>query len=262
LQIGLQPGNLQSAIYNLQLEEEMGTLDGKIAIVTGATAPLTGAVVPAFLAAGAAVVVVTYRREGDLAKLRERAGIASDARLSGVALDLTDEEGVARVYAAVAGQHGGIDILVNVAGGFSGGEPVHQTPWSLWQRQLDLNLKTAVLSCKAAVPHMLARGGGAIVNVGTRTATQPGANLAAYAASKRALAQLTEALAAELRDQNITANLVLPSTIDTPENRKRDPTAGGGRWVKPQEIANVILFLAGPDARIISGAAIPVYGRA
>ncbi|HJZ50538.1 MAG TPA: SDR family oxidoreductase, partial [Roseiflexaceae bacterium] len=118
-----------------------------------------------------------------------------------------------------------------------------------------------VLSCQAAVPHMLARGG-AIVNVGTRTATQPGAKLAAYAASKRAVTQLTEALAAELRDQNITANLILPSTIDTPENRKNDPTAKGGRWVKPEEIAQVILFLVGPDARIISGAAIPVYGRA
>jgi NAD(P)-dependent dehydrogenase (short-subunit alcohol dehydrogenase family) len=238
----------------------MGILDGKVAIVTGATAPLTTAVVSAFLGAGA-TVVTTYRREGDLAKLRERAGIASDARLSGVALDLTDEEAVARAYTAVAGEHGGIDILVNVAGGFAGGSPVHETAWSLWQQQLDLNVKTAVLSCKAAVPHMLGRGG-AIVNVGTRTATQPGKNLAAYAASKRAVIQLTEALAAELRDQNITANAVLPSTIDTPENRQNDPTAGGGRWVPPEQIARVILFLVGPDARIISGAALPAYGRA
>jgi NAD(P)-dependent dehydrogenase (short-subunit alcohol dehydrogenase family) len=239
---------------------KMGTLDGKVAIVTGATAPLTAAVVPALLGAGA-TVVVTYRREGDLAKLRERTG-PNDAKLSGVALDLTDEEAVTRVYADLAQQHGGLDILVNVAGGFGGGEPVHQTPWSLWQQQLDLNLKTAVLSCKAAVPHMLARGAGAIVNIGTRTATQPGTNLAAYAASKRALIQLTEALAAELRDQDITANVVLPSVIDTPENRRGDPTAGEGRWVKPEQIAQVILFLTGPDARIISGAVIPVYGRA
>jgi NAD(P)-dependent dehydrogenase (short-subunit alcohol dehydrogenase family) len=242
------------------MEDEMGILDGKIAIVTGATASLTAAVVTVFLEAGA-IVVTTYRREGDLAKLRERAGVASDARLSGVAVDLTDEEAVAHTYATVAAEHGGIDILVNVAGGFNGGSPVHETGWSLWQQQLDLNVKTAVLSCKAAVPHMLARGG-AIVNVGTRTATQPGKNLAAYAASKRAVIQLTEALAAELLDQNITANAVLPSTIDTPENRQNDPTAGGGRWVPPEQIARVILFLAGPDARIISGAALPVYGRA
>jgi NAD(P)-dependent dehydrogenase (short-subunit alcohol dehydrogenase family) len=238
----------------------MGVLDGKVAIVTGASAALSAAVVPALLGAGA-TVVVTSRRETDLPTLRERAGIAPDARLSDIQLDLTDEEAVTRAYAAVAERHGGIDILVNIAGGFGGGKPIHETAWSLWQQQLDLNLKTAVLSSKAAVPHMLARGG-AIVNVGTRTATQSGAKLAAYAASKRAVAQFTEALAAELRDQNITANLILPSTIDTPENRKNDPTAKGGRWVKPEEIAQVILFLAGPDARIISGAAIPVYGRA
>jgi NAD(P)-dependent dehydrogenase (short-subunit alcohol dehydrogenase family) len=206
--------------------------------------------------------VVTGRREGDLPQLREQANIAPDAPLSATLLDLTDEEDVTRAYTAIAGQHGGIDILVNVAGGYAGGQPVHETPWSLWQQQLDLNLKTTVLSCKAAIPHMLARGGGAIVNVGTRTATQAGAKLAAYAASKRAVTQLTEALAAELREQNITANLILPSTIDTPENRKNDPTAKGGRWVKPEEIAQVILFLAGPHARIISGAAIPVYGQA
>jgi NAD(P)-dependent dehydrogenase (short-subunit alcohol dehydrogenase family) len=238
----------------------MGVLDGKVAVITGATASLTAAVVAALLGAGA-TVVTTYRREGDLEKLRTRAGVAPDARLSGVLLDLTDEEAVARAYATVAGQHGGLDILVNVAGGFSGGSPVHETAWSLWQQQLDLNLKTAVLSCKAAVPHMLARGG-AIVNVGTRTATQSGKKLAAYAASKRAVIQLTEALAAELLDRNITSNAVLPSTIDTPENRQNDSTAGDGRWVPPEQIARVILFLAGPDARIISGAAIPVYGRA
>ncbi len=200
----------------------MGILDEKIAIITGGTGALGGVVVAALLQAGASVVT-PYRKDGELEQLREHAGIAADAKLSGMVLDLTE---------------------------------------SLWQTQLDLNLKTTVLSCKAAVPHMLARGGGAIVNVGTRTATQPGANLAAYAASKRAVIQLTEALAAELRDHRITANIIMPSTIDTPANRKGDPTAGGGRWVKPDEIARVILFLAGPDARIISGATIPVYGRA
>ncbi|MDQ2997341.1 MAG: SDR family oxidoreductase [Chloroflexota bacterium] len=233
---------------------------GKVAIITGAPAALTIAVTPALLDAGA-TVVVTYRRESDLAKLREQAGIAPDAKLSGITLDLTDEQAVTRAYADIAEQHGGIDILVNIAGGYAGGKPVHETTWSLWQQQLDLNLKTAVLSCQAAVPHMLTRGG-AIVNVGTRTATQPAAKLVAYAASKRAVTQLTEALADELREQNITANIILPSTIDTPENRQNDPSAKGGRWVKPEDIARVIVFLAGPDGRIISGAAIPVYGRA
>src|SRR4051812_36360244 len=113
----------------------MGALENKVAIVTGASAALTVAITPALLDAGA-TVVVTYRHERDLAKLREQAGIAPEAKLSGIALDLTDEEAVARAYASIAEQQGGIDILVNVAGGYAGGKPVHDTPWSLWQQQL------------------------------------------------------------------------------------------------------------------------------
>lgn len=238
----------------------MHNLDGKLAIVTGGSGGLGAAVIAALVGAGAAVVA-PHRRAGELEQLRQQAGLPATAALTGVVLDLTDEDAVTQAFADVAAQHGGVDILVNIAGGFGGGKPVHETPWSLWQQQLDLNLKTTVLACKAAVPHMLGRSG-AIVNVGTRTATQPGAKLAAYAAAKRAVVQLTEALAAELREQDITANVILPSTIDTPANRERDPTAGAGRWVKPAEIAQVIVFLAGPEARIISGASIPVYGRA
>jgi NAD(P)-dependent dehydrogenase (short-subunit alcohol dehydrogenase family) len=239
----------------------MSRLDGKVAIITGGAGALGGAVVATFLEAGA-VVVVPHQFDGDLEKLREHAHIPASAKLSGALLELTDEQAVARYYGDVARQHGGIDSLVNIAGGFGGGTPVHETAWSLWQQQLDMNLKTAVLSCAGAVPHMLARGGGAIVNVGTRTAMQPGANLAAYAASKRAVLQLTEALAAELREKNVTANAILPSVIDTPANRKGNPNGDYSRWVKPEEIARVILFLVGPHARVISGAAIPVYGRA
>ncbi|MFO7166751.1 MAG: SDR family NAD(P)-dependent oxidoreductase [Chloroflexota bacterium] len=239
----------------------MGVLDGKVAIVTGATGGLGPAVIAALLGAGAAVFA-PHRREGDLDRLRAELALPADARLSGAVLDLTDEQAVERAYGQAASDLGGIDILVNIAGGFGGGKPVAETGWDTWQHMLDLNLKTAVLSCRAAVPHLQARGGGAIVNFGTRTATQPGKNLAAYAASKRAVIQLTEALAAELRDSNITANVVLPSTIDTPDNRKSSPKADFSRWVKPEEIAKVVLFLVGPDARIISGATIPVYGRA
>ena len=239
----------------------MGQLDGKMAIVSGGAGALGGAVVKALLEAGAAVVV-PYQFEGDLEKLRERIGPPPSGKLAGALLDLTDERAVARYYGEVARPGGGLDILVNLAGGFGGGQPVHETAWSLWQQQLDLNLKTTVLSCAAAVPLLLSRGGGAIVNVGTRTATQPAAHLAAYAASKRAVLQLTEALAAELREHNVTANAILPSVIDTPSNRRSNPQDDPSRWVKPDEIARVVLFLVGPDARVISGAAIPVYGRA
>ena len=239
----------------------MSTLDGKVAIITGGAGGLGAAVVTTFLGAGARVIV-PVEKEADLATLRERARIPTSAPLGGERLELTDEAAVRAYYARVAREHGGLDVLVNLAGGFAGGEPVHETPWSVWQEQLDINLKTAVLSCAAAVPHMLTRGGGAIVNVGTRTATQPAAHLAAYAASKRAVLQLTEALAAELRDGNVTANAILPSVIDTAANRRSNPDSDYSRWVKPEEIARVILFLVGPDARVISGAAVPIYGRA
>jgi NAD(P)-dependent dehydrogenase (short-subunit alcohol dehydrogenase family) len=238
----------------------MGALDGTVAIVTGGTGGLGPAVIAALLEAGASVFA-PYRKEGDLDGLRSNLGLAQDAKLTGAIVDLTDELAVERAYAEAASVTGRLDILVNIAGGFGGGDPVHQTGWDTWQRMLDLNLKTTVLSCKAAVPHMQVRGG-AIVNVGTRNATQAGKNLAAYAASKRAVLQLTEALAAELRDSDITANAVLPSTIDTQANRDASPKADFSRWVKPEAIARVVLFLVGPDARIISGASIPVYGKA
>ena len=239
----------------------MSTLDGKVAIITGGAGGLGSAVVTAFLGAGARVIV-PVESDGDLVTLRERARIPASAPLAGERLELTDEAAVRAYYARLAREHGGLDVLVNLAGGFAGGQPAHETAWSLWQQQLDVNLKTAVVSCAAAVPHLLARGGGTIVNVGTRTATQPAGHLAAYAASKRAVLQLTEALAAELRDGNVTANAILPSVIDTPANRRANPETDYGRWVKPEELARVILFLVGPDARVISGAAIPVYGRA
>jgi NAD(P)-dependent dehydrogenase (short-subunit alcohol dehydrogenase family) len=236
------------------------TLSGKVAIVTGGTGGLGEAVVKLLLAEGAAVDV-PHRQAGDLDQLRERIGLGAAAALGGATLDLTDEGAVGAYYQQVAARHGAIHLLVNIAGGFGGGEPVHKTGWALWQQQLDMNLKTTVLSCQAAIPHMLAAGG-AIVNVSTRTATQPGANLAAYAASKRAVLQLTEALAAELRDYAITANAILPSIIDTPANRAAMPKADYSKWVTPEQIARVVRFLVGPDATIISGAAVPVYGRA
>jgi len=236
-------------------------LSGKVAIVTGGAGGLGGAVVAELLAAGAAVAV-PYHREGELEALHERLGLAQDAPLYGELLDLTDEAAVTAYYAQVATALGGIDILVNSAGGFGGGKPVHEAGWAIWQQQLELNLKPTVLSCAAATPHLIARGGGAIVNLGSRTATQSGARLAAYAASKRAVLQLTEALAAELRDNEITVNSVLPSTIDTPANRRDNPKADFSRWVSPEAIARVVLFLVGPDARIISGAHLPVYGKA
>jgi NAD(P)-dependent dehydrogenase (short-subunit alcohol dehydrogenase family) len=234
---------------------------GKTAIVTGGAGALGAAVVEAFLSEGARVAV-PIRRAGELDRLRQQLALDPEAPLSGAVVDLTDETAIAEYAQSVAEDRGGLDILVNAAGGFGGGKPVHETPWSVWQQQLDVNLKTSVLTSKAAVPHMLKRGGGSIVNVSSRPATQDGKDIAAYAAAKRAILQLTDAMAAELRESNITVNAVLPSVIDTPANRQAMPKADFSRWAPPGEIAGVILFLAGPQARIISGAHLPVYGRA
>ncbi|MFV9505591.1 MAG: SDR family NAD(P)-dependent oxidoreductase [Oscillochloridaceae bacterium umkhey_bin13] len=239
----------------------MSSFDGKVAVVTGGTGGLGGALVGALLAAGA-TVIVPHRHPNDLDQLRVRLGLPNDAPLFGATVDLVDPDAVTAFYDQVVATHGGLDIVVNAAGGFAGGQPVHETAWALWDDQLTLNLKTAVLSCAAATPHLIARGGGAIINVASRTATQPAAKYAAYATAKRAVLQLTETLAAELRDHAITVNAILPSVIDTPANRAAMPQADHRRWVTPEAIAQVVLFLVGPEARIISGAQIPVYGRA
>ncbi|NOK61087.1 MAG: hypothetical protein GFH27_549307n70 [Chloroflexi bacterium AL-W] len=235
----------------------MGELHNKIAVITGGTGGLGVAVVNTVLQADAQVFV-PYRRAADFNCLREQLTDIDTTKLSGAVVDLTSESSVEQCYNML----GGIDILINIVGGFGGGQKVHEAPWSLWQQQLDMNLKTVVLSCRFAIPHMLARRGGAIVNVGTRTVMQSGAYVSAYGASKRAVMGLTEALAVELLADNITANAVLPSVIDTPPNRLANPAADYSTWVQPAEIAQVIRFLVGPHARVISGAAIPVYGRA
>jgi NAD(P)-dependent dehydrogenase (short-subunit alcohol dehydrogenase family) len=237
------------------------SLNGVQAVVTGGTGALGGAVVEALLAEGARVAV-PFRRPGDLELLRQARGIRSDAELSGAVLDLTDEAAVLDWFESHAEDRGGLEILVNAAGGFAGGKPAHETAWSVWQQQLDMNLKTSVIASRAAARAMIARGRGAIVNVSSRPATEDGKNVAAYAASKRAVLALTDAMAAELRDAGVTVNAVLPSTIDTEANRKASPNADFSRWVKPEAIARVILFLVGPAARIVSGAHVPVYGRA
>jgi NAD(P)-dependent dehydrogenase (short-subunit alcohol dehydrogenase family) len=236
-------------------------LEGRTAIVTGGTGALGAAVVRAFLAEGARVAV-PFRKPGELEKLRASLDSDRAEALSGTLLDLTDESAVEAFAASVAEDRQGLDILVNAAGAFAGGKPAHETAWSVWQQQLDVNLKTAVLASHAAVPWMLRRGAGAIVHVSSRPAERSGENVAAYAAAKRAILQLTDAMAAELVEKNITVNAILPSTIDTPANRKSMPGTDYSKWVSPEAIARVVVFLAGPDARIVSGAHVPVYGRA
>lgn len=234
-------------------------LTGKVVVVTGATGTLGRAVVEALLAADASVGIVGGRQAGVVRLVEE---LNASDRVIGQPADLTDEEQTTNAVTAVAERLGGIDGLVTTAGGFGGGKPIHETDLADWRKQQEINLTTAFLTCKATVPHLIQRGGGSIVTIGSRSGQHGAPNVASYSVAKGGVVRLTEALAAELMKHDITANCLLPSTIDTPANRTGASEKAISKWVQPADIAAVALFLLGPAARIISGAAIPVYGKA
>jgi NAD(P)-dependent dehydrogenase (short-subunit alcohol dehydrogenase family) len=231
----------------------MTDLTNRVVVVTGAAGNLGRAVAARLDAAGASCVLLDRApigRENDL----------SARTLAVDGIDLTDAQVVQAALEDAEARFGRLDALVATAGGFEGGHPVHEQDWAVWERMLFINLKTAFTACRAIIPR-LPNDGGRIVTVGARPGLSGVAGLAPYAASKAALIRLTESLALELRDRNITANCIAPSTLDTPQNRAAMPDASFSKWVPPEEIAELVLFLLSPAARSISGATIPVYGR-
>jgi NAD(P)-dependent dehydrogenase (short-subunit alcohol dehydrogenase family) len=228
---------------------------GKTVLITGAGGNLGAALAAAFGAHGANLVLVDLKAEA----LARAFGAGNEQRML-APIDLTDQAQVDRLVGAAVDRFGRIDVLCNIAGGFRAGEPVHATTDATWKFLFDLNTRTLLHTVRAVVPRMLAAGGGRIVNVGAFAAQKGVARMGAYTASKSAVIRLTEAMAAELRENNINVNCVLPTIIDTPENRASMPDADPARWVAPQDLANVIVFLASPAARALHGAAIPVTG--
>ena len=231
----------------------------KIVMVTGAAGNLGQAVSLAFYAAGGSLVLLGRRRE-QLVDLFATHIPEGDRGLY-VTADLTDVDSVAEMVTFVMARYGRIDILVNIAGGFTMGTAVHTTPVQTWDFMLNLNARTTFLMSRAVIPHMLAAEYGKIVNVSARAGLAGKANMAAYVVSKSAVIRLTESMAAELKNDNINVNCILPGTIDTPLNRADMPKADHKKWVSPAALADVILFLASEAARGIHGAAVPVYGR-
>jgi NAD(P)-dependent dehydrogenase (short-subunit alcohol dehydrogenase family) len=174
--------------------------------------------------------------------------------------NLLDQAQVDAAVQKAMAQFKRIHVLCNIAGGFRMGTPVHETSDKDWNFLLDLNARTVLHTARAVVPHMISAGGGKIVNIGAYAAQKGEAQMGAYIASKSAVIRLTETMAAELREKNINVNCVLPTIIDTPENRAAMPKVDPGRWVAPADLASVIVFLASDAARAIHGAAIPVAG--
>ena len=229
--------------------------DGQTIVVTGAAGNLGRAVAHAFAERGGNLVLVDLERN----TLAQRFG-DDDARRVLVAADLGVQRDTHAVAEAAMARFGRIDVLCNIAGGFRMGEPVHATSDATWQFLFDLNARSVLNMARAVVPPMLDGGGGRIVNVAAYAAQKASANMGAYSASKSVVVRLTEAMDAELRDHGVNVNCVLPTTLDTPANRQAMPGADPARWVAPDDLARIIVFLASPAARAIHGAAIPVTG--
>jgi 3-oxoacyl-[acyl-carrier protein] reductase len=225
-------------------------MDGKVVVVTGALGALGKVVAEVALARGARVAGVDYGTS-QIA--------ATPDRIEFGGVDLSDPAQAKKAIDAVASHFGRLDALVNIAGGFAY-ETVAEGDPKTWQRMYALNVLTALNTSRSAIPHLAVSASARIVNVGAMGALQAGSGMGAYAASKAGVHRLTEALAAEWKGK-ITVNAVLPSTIDTPANRASMPKADFGKWVTPQELADVILFLVSDAASAVTGALLPVSGR-
>lgn len=227
----------------------------KVAIISGASGGLGSVVSRRFFEAGAQLVLVGTR-PGAVETLVNELG---QERALPVAANLVDPAEAEQVVKSTLERFGRVDILLNLAGGFDGGIPVSEMEIELLNKMLDINLKTSYNLSRAAIKRMLDQNWGRIVNTGSRDAAQGRAKYSAYAISKAAVLRLTESMAAEVKDYNITVNAILPGTIDTEANRQSMPQADFSKWVKPATIAETLLFLV-QEETAINGASIPLYG--
>jgi NAD(P)-dependent dehydrogenase (short-subunit alcohol dehydrogenase family) len=230
----------------------------QVALVAGGTGGLGRAVSLAFLEEGAKVIV-TYRNEQELAALRSAAG-ANGSSLDGQRVDVTEETAVKQFVDGILQKYGRLDAMVNAVGGYAGGAKLWESDTKVFDQMVSLNLRSGLMLSHAVIPAMLQQKRGAIVNVASKSALEHAAGLAAYSASKAAALALMDSLAEELKGTGVRVNSILPSIIDTEANRKAMPKADFEKWPKPRDIARVILFLCSDDAKVIHGAALPVYG--
>jgi|SRR6516225_4883501 NAD(P)-dependent dehydrogenase (short-subunit alcohol dehydrogenase family) len=232
--------------------------EGRVVLVAGGTGGLGRAASSAFLDEGAEVAV-TYRNQPDWETFKN--SVAANAlRLQGHEVDVTDEAAVNQLMEKILLKHGRLDAMVNAVGGYAGGLKLWEMETKVFEQMLNLNLRSGYALSRAAVRAMLRQGQGAIVNVAAKAAVDHAAGASAYAASKAAAVAMLDALAADVKGTGVRVNTILPSIIDTEANRKAMPKADFSQWPKPQDIARVILFLCSDDAKVIHGAAIPVYG--
>ena len=230
----------------------MSSLAGKVALITGAKGALGSFTTQAFLAAGATVVGVSRSIQ---------AGDFPHPQFAAVPAELGSGEAARAVVELAVARFGKVDVLVHVVGGFAGGQSVAETDDATLEKMLDANYRSAFFIMRALLPHMRQQGGGRILAIAGRLGVEPAAMAGAYSASKAALVALVRVVALENKDRGITANSILPGTMDTPANRRNEPNGDYAQWVQPQQVASLLVHLAGDESASITGAAIPVYGR-
>jgi len=226
-------------------------MKGKIALVTGANGGLGSYVTKALLEAGANVVGVSRKvQQSDF----------DSPSFTALPAEISTGPGAKTMVDSVNGRFGRLDIVVHTVGGFAGGQSIAETDDATLQRMFDLNLSSTFYLLRAVLPLMRKTGNGRIIAIGSRAALEPGPRVGAYSASKAAMVSLIKTAALENKDVGITANVILPGTIDTPANRKAMPSADFSKWVQPASIAALITWLASDSGKDVNGAAIPVYG--
>jgi NAD(P)-dependent dehydrogenase (short-subunit alcohol dehydrogenase family) len=228
-------------------------MTGKTALVTGANGGLGTHVTKALLDAGFVVV--------GLAPKIQQADFGHP-NFTALPASLDSLDAAKKAADTVIARFGRIDVLAHLVGGFAGGQTVADTDDAGFQRMFDMNLNSAFHMLRAVIPHMRKAGAGRIVAIGSRAAEDPGPTVGAYSASKAALVSLIRTVAVENKDAGLTANVILPGTMDTPANRKAMPGADTSTWVQPASVASLIVWLAGDAGKDVTGAAIPVYGQA
>jgi NAD(P)-dependent dehydrogenase (short-subunit alcohol dehydrogenase family) len=231
-------------------------MKGRHVLLTGGTGGLGSGVTPEVLNCGVASLTIPYHDAQQVEQLKGKLPPADIARIRFIATDLTNESSVESLVTGM----GRVDVLIHLVGGFSMGD-THEYSYDQWKKDFDLNLNSTFLVCKYALGMMLKHGYGRIVTIGSRGAVQPGGKLASYCASKAGVVALTQAIADETKGTNITANVVLPSIIDTPANRQAMGSEQANQWVSPTSLAQTICFLASDAAQDLRGAAVPVYGN-
>ena len=226
-------------------------MKGRIVLVTGASGGLGTYVTQAFLEAGATVIGTSRKiQQSDF----------TSAGFTAIPGEISSRAGAQTIVDGVVARFGRLDVLAHTVGGFAGGQSVTDTDDATFQRMLDLNLNSVFHILRATVPALRKSSSGRIIAIGSRAAVEPGPGVGAYSASKAAMLSLVKTVAAENRDAGVTANVVLPGTMDTPANRMAMPDADFARWVQPANVASLVVWLASDAGKEITGAAIPVYG--